>query len=171
MRKQAGLKHGRGTSTSQGSKVLEAGREIIAILSASRPHLSTLPEVCGRWLCVAPEVNAPEALSQNLVLCRPQGLLMASSSQLFEAASTRQCRFSKSQAQFRLPSAHHTDSAVTVLSICFTRAPQGTACTAQVLKFLQGLFGLCGGTWDALKMLEPMETAATVPATKIQEQL
>lgn len=82
-----------GTSTSQGSKVLEAGREIIAILSASRP----------------------------------QGLLMASSSQLFEAASTRQCRFSKSQ----------------------------------VLKFLQGLFGLCGGTWDALKMLEPMETAAT----------
>jgi len=52
---------------------------------------------------------------------------MASSSQLFEAASTRQCRFSKSQ----------------------------------VLKFLQGLFGLCGGTWDALKMLEPMETAAT----------
>ncbi|CAE7789139.1 unnamed protein product [Symbiodinium sp. CCMP2592] len=52
---------------------------------------------------------------------------MASSSQLFEAASTRQCRFSKSQ----------------------------------VLKFLQGLFGLRGGTWDALKMLQPMETAAT----------
>ncbi|CAE7236871.1 unnamed protein product [Symbiodinium microadriaticum] len=56
---------------------------------------------------------------------------MARSSQLFEAASTGQCRFSKSW---------------------------------QVLKFFQGLLGLCRPTWDALQMPAPLETAGTTAA-------